>query len=391
MTLAPMMTALLRYALLTLALLLAPATLAQADDKPTVGILRFGFYPTVYWMEGAILNHLELYGWIDADEKAKLRQREDLENERISIFWGDADFDFNNAARLIDQALDQEPDALITFSTPLTQMAVNQTLLLDAPPALIFADVFNPAEAGIVASACDKPAHVTGVEGLIDYEDILSLVLLQHPELASLGVVYNPSDASGSHGAQRITEIAQRLGIEVEAAPILSLPDVAVAVEGTLGKGVDAFLVPYDLSLGQAISYIVDSAYEHGKPVYHASLMSVYVGAAMTAGPFLYVEQGRQAASMLLGHLDGALDIASTGVQQHDYLAVALNFDVAEALDMDFTPALLDRADVTIEDGLTEMAPAWGLMTKQRAQLLPLEQQREQDSAFLAGLQCDTD
>ena len=103
---------------LPLALLLASVLPAYADDKPAVGILRFGFYPTAYWMEGAILNHLELYGWIDAEEKSRLRQREDLENARISIFWGDADFDFNNAALLIDAALDREPDALITFSTP---------------------------------------------------------------------------------------------------------------------------------------------------------------------------------------------------------------------------------------------------------------------------------
>ena len=101
-----------------LAILLPFAASAQDDDKPTVGILRFGFYPTNYWMTGAVLNLLELYGWIDEADKAALRQGEDLENERLSIFWGDAGFDFNNATLLIDAALDRQPDALITFSTP---------------------------------------------------------------------------------------------------------------------------------------------------------------------------------------------------------------------------------------------------------------------------------
>ena len=241
------------------------------------------------------------------------------------------------------------------------------------PPALIFADVYNPVDAGIIQSPCAKPAHVTGVEGIIDYEDILPLVLLQHPRAGKPRRRSNhPSDASGSHGAQLITEIAGRLGIEVEAAPVLSLPDVAVAVEGLLGKGVNAILVPYDLSVGQAISYIVDIAYEHGKPVYHASLMSVYVGASMTAGPFLYVEQGRQAGQHAARASEWRRSISpAQAVQQHDYLAVALNFDVAEALDMDFTPALLDLADVTIEDGATEMEPGWGFLTKQRAPTPP--------------------
>ena len=171
----------------------------------------------------------------------------------------------------------------------------------------------------------------------------------------------------------------------MKSSPVLGLADVKLAVEGLMSKGVDAILVPYDLSVGQSIGYIGDIASDYGKPVYHASLMSVYLGAAMTAGPFLYVEQGRQAGSMLIAHLKGELDIASTAVSAHDTLAVALNLDAAAALGMDFSDALLDIADVFIENGETEMRPDWGLLTKQRAMLPPLEEQREIDQAFLAS------
>ena len=373
---------------LLLLMFVAPAALAQDASKATVGLLRFGFYPSTHWMEGAILDLLELYGWINAAEKAQLRERQDLENERLLIFWGDAGFDFNDAALLIDEALDRQPDALITFSTPLTQIALNQTRHMEAPPAIIFADVHNPAEAGIIQASCLKPAHISGVEAKINYEDILPLLLLQHPRLESIGILHHPSQATGSQGAQQIQAIAERQGISVKSAPILSLADVKIAVDSLLSKGVEAILIPYDLSVGQIVGFIAETAMEQGVPVYHASLMSVYLGAAMSAGPYLYVEQGRQAGSMLIAHLNGELDMARAAVKTHDHLAVALNFDVADALGMQFTPALLEMADVIIENGETEMEPAWGLLTQQRAMLPTLAEQQAIDAAFLASLQC---
>ncbi len=374
--------------LLLLALLLASVPVAQADSRPTVGILRFGMYPTTFWMEGAILDLLRLHGWINEDERAALRNGDDMENENLRIFWGDAGYDFNYASILIDEALDQEPDALVTFSTPLTQMAVSQTLLLEAPPALIFADVFNAVEAGLMSASCLKPAHVSGVEAIIDYEAFVSLILLQQPELASIGLLRHPADASGAYGAARIEAIAESLGIAVKSAPVLSLADLKVAVESLLGKGVDAIVMPYDLSLGQAVSFVAEYANQHQRPVYQASLVSVYGGALMSAGPFLFYEQGLQAGRLLIASLNGELDIARSAVYAHDNLAVAANFDAAAALDMELTADMLAAADVTIRDGETLMEPAWGLMTQQRAQLLPADAQREADRAFLAGLEC---
>ncbi len=385
------MTRRLSIAALTLLLAWLCLPVAQADDKPVVGILRFGDFPTAYWMEGAILDMLRLYGWISADERDMLRAGEDLENARISLFWGDAGLDFNQAAFLIDEALDREPDALVTLSTPMTQAALNATLPMQDPPTLIFADVYNPVEAGILQASCLKPAHVTGVEAVINYEDILPLLLLQHPELETLGSLYNPSAATGSHGARRIRAVAESLGMTVKAAPALSLADAKIAAESLLGKGVDAILIPYDLSMSSVITFIAEIAMEYETPVYQASLVSVYGGAAMSAGNFAYYEQGALAGSMLIAQLNGELDIASAGVHRHGTLAVALNFDVAQLLGMQFTDALIDVADVTIENNITEMDPAWGLMTQQRAQLLPLEEQRAKDRAFLDSLHCSAE
>ena len=376
------------FGLLVLLLCCAPAVGAQADGKPTIAILRFGFFPTLHWMEGALLDTLALYGWLSADERETLRERQDLQGEKLDILWGDADFDYANVTIMVDEALDREADVLVTISTPVTQTAVNQTLPLEEPPIILFAGVHNPLQAGIMRSPCLKPAHVTGSESITDYDAIVPLLLQLQPDLQVIGTIYNSSEASGIHGAGRIQEIGESLGLAVETRAVFGLTDVQLATDALLSAGVQAIAIPNDLSIGQSVPLIATTALEYEIPVVHASLLSVYFGATMTAGPFLYFDQGAQVGRLLVAYLQDELDIAATAVNAHSNLAVALNLDNATELGIDISDELLALADVTVEDGITIMDEDWGRMTYQGMQLLPLAEQREVDSAYLAGLRC---
>ena len=373
---------------LLLALLLAPGISAADAETPTVAILRFGFHPAFHWMEGAMLDLLALHGWLNADEYAALREREDVAGERLHIIWGDADYDFNLAALMVDQALDHDVDVMITMSTPITQLAVNQTGDLSQPPTIIFSGVHNAVEAGIMEASCRKPAHVTGIEAVTPYEDILPLLLLQHPELQAIGTLFNPSEATGVHGARLIQEAGESLGLTVHAASVIRPADVNLATEGLISKGVEAILIPNDLTVGMSLPLVLTVSNDNEVPVYHASMVSVYTGAAMAAGPFLYYEQGVHAGRMLIARLNGELDTAATGVYAHRTLGVAVNLDTAADLGMQISDELLARADMTVQDGVTDMDPAWGKMTYERTQLLPAAEQAEADRAFLDSLQC---
>ena len=374
--------------ILALALLMASGAHAADSGKPAVAIMRFGFHPIFHWMEGAMLDLLALHGWLSADERQTLNAREDFQGHRLDILWGDAGFDLGAAALMIDVALDQEVDAMVTLSTPVTQLAANLTSDLSHPPAIIFVGAHNPVEAGIINSRCLKPPHITGIEAVTPYEDIVPLLLLQQPSLEIIGTLYNSSEATGIHGARRIQEIGEGLGLRVIAAAVVGAPDVSLAVGGLISKGVQAILIPHDLTMGASLPIVATTAYEAEIPLYHASLVSVYAGAAMAAGPFLYYEQGVHAGRMLVARLNGELDTASTGVFRHETLGVAVNLDIAAELGMEITDDLMARADVTVQNGITEMDPAWGKLTYERGQLLPAEQQAAADRAFLASLQC---
>lgn len=123
---------------------------AQAQDNPTIAVLRLDELDTFAVTEGAILDVLASYGFISAEENALLHESQDLVGENITIIWDSADFDLPTANLMIERAIDQEPDVLLTLSTPVTQLAVNATLGMENPPALLFASVYNPVEAGII-------------------------------------------------------------------------------------------------------------------------------------------------------------------------------------------------------------------------------------------------
>ncbi len=184
---------LMRIALLAFFLAPAGGALAQDEGNPTIAILRFGYSirSGISTTEAAVIDVLQAYGFISEEERPALISRSDMAGENITILFGDAGYDFADAALMVELALDQGADALFTISTPVTQIALNAVSDLDDPPAIIFLQVVNPREAGIIESACIKPANVTGLEASAAYENVLPLLLMQDPDLQVIGTIFN--------------------------------------------------------------------------------------------------------------------------------------------------------------------------------------------------------
>ena len=164
--------------------------------------------PSLDITEGAILDLLESYGFISAEENRILEERRDYQGENVNIIWGDAGFDFPTISVMMDDALDHGADVLVTLGTPVTLAAVNATHDLDGPPAVLFTAVHNPYEAGIAQASCIKPAHVTGMEIVTSYEYVFETLRTQDPELAIIGTIYDTAETSGVYGVERIIGIS---------------------------------------------------------------------------------------------------------------------------------------------------------------------------------------
>ena len=356
--------------LLTLLLLSAAVAYAQ-DDKPTVAILRYGPLSSYEVTESAIVDMLESHAMLSADERAILDERQALEGENIHIIWGDGAFDFATVNLMVEDALDEGADVLLALGLPVMQIAVGLTLEYDDPPTVLFTSVYHPATAshevfhpevdvdaeynpfagGTAPASCLKADHVTGVETETTYGRIVPLLRLQNPDIQTIGVIHSSSEASGLHGAEDIIEYSEELGIHVELAAVTSISDLSAAAESLIGQGVEAFFIPADLITIRGMPILTGIAIENGLPVFHSTMGAIFDGATVGAGSSQYYSQGVDAARILIGYLNGDIDIATTGIYVQDAVGVGLNLDSASEQGVVISQALYDLTDVVIEDG----------------------------------------
>ena len=314
-------------ALMTLMTLFPSA--AADDELPKIAILRLGPLPSIEITEGAILDVLESYGFISAEENRIVEERRDYEGENISIIWGDAGFDFPSASLIIEGALDSGADVLVTIGPAVTLVAVISTAEMDEPPAVLFTAVHNPYESGIAQSSCIKPDNATGAEIETSYDFVFSALLKQSPDMEVIGTIYSRSEASGVHGANQIVDYAGASGMTVESEGVTSLADLLVAAAGLVEDGVEAFVLPIDSLTTQGLPIIVAVANDNGIQVFHPSLGSIYLGATVGAGYSRSYENGVNVGRLLVAHLNGDIDIARTEIYVATGSGLGINLDSA--------------------------------------------------------------
>ena len=336
---------------LALALLLTPAGMAQDMDKPTIAILRFGPELAASFTEDSILGDLEINGYLSEQELVAAQRGEELNGERINMIWGDADFDLTNVGFIVDRALDRGADIIVAFSTPVTQAALQATSDMDDPPAIFFTQVYNPYEAGIAQSPCLKPAHVTGMYTATRYEDVIEVLLLQDPDLRTLGILYSGGETSGNIGAEEIAAAAQSLGLEVVEAAIVGMADLSLAAEGLISKGAEIIVSPADSITARGLPTLLEISSENNVPLVHSTFGAVTRGATVGAGSSKYAFQGRGMAALVTHYLAGELDLAATGIGALEDFSVAVNADTAEAQGIEISDQLMEQVSVALADG----------------------------------------
>ncbi len=382
--------------LLLAALLLAPAALAQSEENPTIAAIYYGPGPTSAWIGGGVWSALHSYGHLTDEDFLSIENPHGvppLQGEHINIMPFHADFDIANVNLIVEQAIDDGADILITVSTLATQGALQVTQDMEDPPAIFFADVHDPYAAGIAQSSCIKPAHVTGSITAQPYAEILALLRVQDPDIQTIGTIHNSNSASGLHGVEQIKEVAEAMGLTVESVAITSFADLNAATSSLFNKGVEALVLPDDDSTAQGLPIIAQTASEAGIPVFQTSVGSVVFGATFGAGMYLYFDQGLDIGLRLAHYLSGDLDIASTAISQrsHTDIAVGLNTGMAALQGIEFSEELMAMIDVVVDaenniELTSEMAESE--FNRVGAPVALEDDRVAADQEFLASLHC---
>jgi len=381
------MTKLAVLTLTLVSLLAAQASMAQPDDNPTIAWIKWGDSRNVALAEKAILDMLEVYGFISAEERALLDEEHSIEGERLNIIYGDALYDRIEANAIIDKALDRNADVFITFNTQMTQIVYYAIREFTDPPKLIFTVTSGPYITGVADASCVKPDFVIGTVPVTNYEDIVPLLLMQDPDMKVVGALYSPQQRASEVGVERITAIGESLGLTVVAESIIVTPDLYQAVENLYSRGAEAIIIP--IFTFQGFQLLLSLSYDYGLPVVFSAPQNAYRGGTIGGGFYGLYKQGVIAGNMLIGHLNGDMDIASTSIYESDDFAFAVNLDAADLQDVEVSQALLDGAAYIVEDG--QSAQGVTLQWPEAEITLPdmsLEERRAADLELLAALEC---
>lgn len=368
-------------------LLFAPAAIAQDDDNPTIAFLKWGDSSNVALAEKAILDVLQVYGFINEEERQLLNDEHSIEGENINFIYGDALFDRMEANAIIDEAIDKDADVFVTFTTQMTQIAYYAIREFIDPPKLIFTVTSGPYITGVADSSCIKPDFVIGTVPVTNYEDIVPLLLMQDPDIKVAGAIYSPQQRASEVGVARITEIADSLGFTIEAESIIVTPDLYQAVDNLYSRGAEAIIIP--IFTFQGFQLLLSLSYDYGLPVLFSAPQNAYRGGTIGGGFFGLYKQGVIAGKMLVAQLNGDIDIAKTSIYESDDFAFAVNLDAADLQDVEISQALLDGAAYIVENGETDQG-----VTAQYPEVeitlpdMTLDERRAADLEFLAGLEC---
>ena len=364
-----------------LALLLAPAGLAH-DDVPTVAVLRWSGEGSFARAERGLLDMLQAYQMISEEERAILDGGDDLDGENLNIMWRSAGSDVPTANLMVEAALDRGADVIVTSGTSVSQIAVNATLDLEAPPAVIFHVVSAPYSAGIAQSPCIKPDHVTGATPIHAYKDLIDAVVLQDPDISVVGTYLTAGMSQSVRSEREIRQAAEALGLTLKTAPVNAFPDIPLATQALLDDGAEAIVVSMNFVLF-GIPAIITEATDVSVPVYSPVPGFITDGAPIGVGFNAHYWQGVIAARMLIAFLNEGMSPGSLSIAEVADLTVGVNFDSAEAMGIEIADEIAERATFIVRDGEVSL-----LTPRPQLPEMSLDERKAADAEFLAALHC---
>jgi putative tryptophan/tyrosine transport system substrate-binding protein len=321
------------YPLLNIAVLvlcvgaLGTVRLAHAGDTKTVAIMAMVDTPQLIEVKDGIIKGLAAHGYV--------------EGKNLTIDYKSAQGNFGTAQQIARQFVGESPDVIVAITTPVGQAVVASTKELP----VIFSTVTDPISAKLVPSATHPGGNVSGVSDEVPTELQINLVRQVVPNMKTLGLLYDSSQDSSRATAERIKQVAPKMGFAVVEAPAMGVNNVASAAQSLVGR-VDALFVPNDTIVYSAFETVVKVAQEARVPLFSAERRSVQRGSIGTVG-FDFTQMGVQTAELVNQVLNG---------KKPGDIDVVYMKDIPNATGLYLNKASAEKMGVTIPSSLLDHA-----------------------------------
>ena len=237
-------------------------------------------------------------------------------------------------------------DVIVTRGTPATLAAKHAT----QTTPIVMASSGDPALEGIVASLARPGGNVTGLYITAPPElggKRLQLLKEAVPALSRVGILWNPGDLQAPLIVRDTERVARALGVKLTRLELQRSEPFEQLFETALFDQIDALIAVEDYFTFTYRTRILDFAAMSRLPAIYGLREFVDAGDLMSYGTDrrdLY----RRCATYVHRILSGA-DPAHLPVEPPIKFELAINLKTARALGLTIPPALLQRADYTVQ------------------------------------------
>jgi ABC-type uncharacterized transport system substrate-binding protein len=268
-----------------------------------------------------------------------------VEGQNLAIEWRFSEGSTEPLPRLAAELAGLPVDLIVASPTPPALAAKQATSTIP----VVFIQVADPIESGIVANLARPGANVTGLSSMGSGLSGKRLELLKEalPDASRVAVLWNES-SQGSALVFRELELAgKQLGLKLEDIVVSGPEDVNNSIQSAARGQAAAIILIDEPVMASYRPQIVSLASEVALPLF--SIYGEYAdeGGLMAYGPSLQAIYWRGAT-----YVDRILRGAKPSelpVEQPTVFELIINLRTAKALGLDLTPTLIARANRVVE------------------------------------------
>jgi ABC-type uncharacterized transport system substrate-binding protein len=244
---------------------------------------------------------------------------------------------------IMDAALTDQPDLIITTATPALQTAVSKIKTIP----VIFTTVADGVLAGAGKSPTDHLPNFTGATTMSDFDGMIATVQQALPGVKKIGTLYTPSELNSVLFRDALAKAATAKGLKLESVAVASTSDVADAALALTGRGVQVITQISDNATGSALGAIATAATKSKIPLFGFISTALKDGAALVVARD-YRECGEIAARLALRIMQGESP-ARIPFMPLGRSSLIISKGNSAKFNLQLSPALLKRADKVVD------------------------------------------
>jgi ABC-type uncharacterized transport system substrate-binding protein len=290
------------------------------------------------------ISLIQLNQTLDVEESEKgvldgLREAGMVEGRDFAKTIRNAHGDMATVSALVDAAVSEGADLIISFSTPTLQAALQRA----RQTSVVFTYVSDPIAAGAGKSNTDHLPNITGVYLIAAYDEMMPLVRQIAPRAHLLGTVHVPAEVNMVVNLAVMERAVRDAGMELKSIAANSAAEVQEAALALIANHVDAICqLPGNLTAA-AFPSIAEAARRGRVPVFVFQSSQGRAGAVLAVARDYY-ESGRESGKVAARVMRGE---SPRGIPFAGYAGTKLLVNMAAARDAGLTvpAAVLARAD----------------------------------------------